>query len=90
MKRRKLLKTAVASTLTAPALLRGRNLNSTLQMASIGTEAKGWSDTLLMSTHAKARHVAFCDVDLARTKQAKDLQPNAPVFQSSREMFDKL
>ena len=90
MKRRKLLKTAAVSTLSAPAFLRSRNLNSTLQMASVGTEAKGWSDTILMSTHAKARHVAFCDVDLARTRQAKGLQPDAPVFQSSREMFEKM
>jgi predicted dehydrogenase len=90
MNRRTLLKASVASTLAAPAIVRGRNLNSTLQMASIGTEGKGWSDTLMMSTHAKARHIAFCDIDLARTAQAKDLQSKAPVFQFYRDMLDKL
>ena len=29
-------------------------------------------------------------MNLARTRQAKGLQPDAPVFQSSREMFEKM
>ena len=90
MNRRKIIQSAAASTLAAPILLRGKNLNSTLQMASIGTEAKGWSDTVMMSTHDKAKHVAFCDIDLARTDKAKDLQPEAPIFQDYRDMFCKL
>ena len=90
MNRRTLLKAAATSTLATPAFVRGRNLNSTLQMASIGTEGKGWSDTLMMSTHAKAKHIAFCDIDLSRTNQARNLQSRAPVFQFFRDMFEKM
>lgn len=90
MKRRKFLQSATASSLFVPALLKGKNLNSTLQMASIGTEAKGWSDTVMMSTHEKAKHVAFCDIDLSRTDKAQDLESEAPVFQDYRDMLNKL
>ena len=90
MKRRKFLQSATASSLLFPAVLKGKNLNSTLQMASIGTEAKGWSDTVMMSTHEKAKHVAFCDIDLSRTDKARDLESEAPVFQDYRDMLNKM
>ena len=90
MERRTLLKATPVATLAAPSFVSGRNLNSTLQMASVGTEAKGWSDTIMMSTHSKAKHVAFCDVDLSRTDKARDLQSDAPVFQDYREMLSKM
>ena len=43
-----------------------------------------------MADHGRAVHVAFCDVDLARTAKALELQPETPVFQDYREMFEKL
>ena len=74
----------------APAIVRGKNLNSKLQLASIGSDGKGYSDISRMADHGQAVHVAFCDVDLARTTKALELQPEAQVFQDYREMFEKL
>ena len=88
--RRRFLETNAAFLAVAPALVRGRNLNSKLQLASIGTGGKGYSDTAIMANHDRAIHVAFCDVDLARIDKVKELQPIAPVFQDYREMFETL
>ncbi|MCB1061448.1 MAG: Gfo/Idh/MocA family oxidoreductase [Verrucomicrobiae bacterium] len=87
--RRQFVKTSAAlSTLfAAPAFVRGQNLNSKLQIASIGSDGKGWSDTKEMATHDKLEHVAFCDVDLNRTANVRKLRPDAPVFQDYREML---
>ncbi|MFV1995912.1 MAG: gfo/Idh/MocA family oxidoreductase, partial [Verrucomicrobiales bacterium] len=65
--RRHFLKTAASASaiLAAPAFVRGQNLNSKLQVASIGSDGKGWTDTKEISSHEKTFHVAFCDVDLA-------------------------
>jgi len=82
--------TTAAATLMAPAIVRGRNLNSKLQLAGVGCEAKGWSDIREMSTHKQAAHVAFCDVDLARTAKVKELNPQAPVFQDYRDMMEQM
>ena len=89
MKRRTFLQSA-ALFAAAPAILRGQNLNSRLQLAASGCEGKGWSDTREMSTHAAVKHVAFCDVDLGRTENVRKLNPQAPVFQDYREMLDKV
>ena len=88
--RRHFIKTSSTFIAAAPAVVRGSNLNSKLQMAAIGTAGKGLSDTRLTADHDQVRHVAFCDVDLARTKEASALQPDAPIFQDFREMFAKL
>lgn len=90
--RRHFLETTAATgaVLATPALLRAANKNSTLQIAAVGCEAKGWSDIHAMSTHPKAKFVGFCDVDLARTDKVRKLNPAAPVFQDFREMFDRL
>jgi len=90
-RRRFLQASASAAFLTAaPGFARGRDLNSQVQMAAIGTGGKGWSDTREMANHTQVCHVAFCDVDLGRTAQARQLQPDAPVFQDYRAMFEKL
>ncbi len=81
---------ATAAVVAAPAIVRGRNLNSKLQLAGIGCEAKGWSDINAMSSHGQAQFIGFCDVDLARTVQVRKLNPDAPVFQDFREMMAKL
>src|SRR5690606_35165417 len=56
-------------------------------IASIGSDGKGLSDIKAMSTHDKQQYVAFCDVDLDRTLNAKKLSPETPVYQDFREMF---
>lgn len=81
---------AASSLLAFPAIVRSQNLNSRLQLAAIGTDGKGWSDTREMATHDTLEHVAFCDIDLERTANARRLKPDAPVFQDYREMLAKL
>lgn len=88
--RRNFLRVTAAFLASAPAVVRGRNLNSRLQLASIGTDGKGYSDTVKMADHPGVVHVAFCDVDLSRTSKVRELQPEAAVFQDFREMFAKL
>ena len=78
---------AAGTAFCAPALIRGRELNSKLQLAAIGCAGKGWSDTKEMADHEMTRHVAFCDVDLSRVGQVKKLQPEAPIYQDYREML---
>ena len=90
MERRQFLTAVSAAAIAAPAIVRGQNLNSNLQLAAIGTGGKGWSDTKEMATHDKVRHVAFCDVDTQRALNAQKLQPDAPVFQDYREMLDSM
>lgn len=90
--RRKFLKGGAAASVlaAAPAIVRGQNLNSRLQLASIGSDGKGLSDIKAMSTHDKQKYVAFCDIDLDRTLSAKQLSPDTPVYQDFREMFAEM
>lgn len=88
--RRRFLQLAATSTLAAPAIVRGQNLNSKVQLAGIGCEGKGWSDINEMAGHGQTHFVGFCDVDLSRTEKARGLNPDAPVFQDYREMLDQL
>ena len=88
--RRRFLKTSAALVAAAPAIVRGSNLNSKLQLASIGSDGKGYSDIAQMANHGGAEHVAFCDVDLARTAKALELKPDTEVFQDWREMFESM
>jgi len=90
--RREFIRTSAATTalFAAPALVRGQNLNSKVQMASIGSDGKGWSDTNEMSSASNGTHVAFCDVDLNRTGQVRKYKPDAPIFQDYREMLTQL
>jgi predicted dehydrogenase len=91
--RRKFVVSSTAATLAslaAPAVVRGRNLNSRLQLAGIGCEGKGWSDIHEMSSHAKIHFAAFCDVDLSRTEKVHQLSAEAPIFQDYRAMLDQL
>jgi len=92
LNRRAFMKTssAAATILAAPAFVRGQNLNSKLQLAGIGCEAKGWDDIDHMASHEQAQFVGFCDVDLGRTARVRDLNPDAPVYQDFREMMAEL
>lgn len=82
--------TAASAFLAAPAIVRGQNLNSRLQLAGIGCEGKGWSDINEMSSHSKVTFTGFCDVDLSRTEKVRGLNPDAPVFQDYRQMLEQL
>ncbi len=89
-RRRFIRSTSAAAIVAAPAIVRGQDLNSKVQLASIGSDGKGWTDTKEMSTHEKSFHVAFCDIDLSRTKKVAEMRPEAPIFQDYREMLEKL
>tara|TARA_B110000495_G_scaffold75232_1_gene64420 strand:- start:879 stop:2201 length:1323 start_codon:yes stop_codon:yes gene_type:complete len=90
MKRRKFLQSSgSALTLTGfPTLLQGKNLNSVIQLASVGTDGRGGADMEAMASHAKTKPIAFCEVDLSRTSKAKRLNKDAPIYQDFREMLE--
>lgn len=88
--RRKFLQATAVGTLAAPAVVRGQNLNSKVQLGGIGCDGKGWSDINEMAGHAKTHCIAFCDVDLSRTEKVAKLNPDAPIFQDYREMLEQL
>lgn len=71
-----------------PAIVRGRNLNSKVQLAGIGCEGKGLSDIREMAGHSSAQFVSWCDVDLSRVEKARQFNLDAPVYQDFREMLD--
>ncbi len=90
--RRSFLQTTVAlsASFAAPAFVRGRNLNSKLQIAGIGADGKGWSDIREVGSHPQASFVAFCDVDVARTTKVRQYVPDAPIYQDYRIMLEEL
>ncbi len=91
MKRRNFIKsTAALATIAAPAIVRGQNLNSKVQMAGIGADGKGWSDIEQMALHDGVQMIAFTDIDLSRTAKVKRLSPDAPLFQDFRQMLADL
>jgi predicted dehydrogenase len=78
---------AAASSLAAPAFLRGQNLNSKLNIAVIGAGGRGGADT---DEVAKSENiVALCDVDEKRLSAAGRRFPRAAKFTDFREVFEK-
>src|SRR6185437_9418555 len=91
--RREFIKTtslaAGALAFSAPAVLRGQNLNSKLNIACIGIGGKGRSDT---DACAGENIVALCDVDsgsVAYETQTKKY-PNAKFYKDFRQMLDQM
>ena len=89
--RRQFLKTtALAAGAVAfgfPALVRGKNLNGKLNIASIGAMGKGQSDTDYCSGE---NIIALCDVDRARCAGQLKKYPQAKFYQDFRVMFDEI
>src|SRR5271154_1376851 len=87
--RRNFLKTATLATgavaFGVPTLLRAQNLNSKLNIASIGAMGKGESDT---DCCAGENIVALCDVDSERCAKQRAKYPQAKFYQDYRQMFD--
>src|ERR1700744_4405504 len=91
--RREFIKTsslaAGALAFGVPALLRGQNLNSKLNIACVGIGGKGRSDT---DSCANENIVALCDVDSAseayQTQTAK--YPGAKFYKDFRQMLDQM
>ena len=89
--RRTFLKTATlaggAVAFGVPTLLRGANLNSKLNIAAIGANGKGASDTDCCNTE---NIVALCDVDSLRCVKQLKKYPDAKFYQDFRKMFDQM
>jgi predicted dehydrogenase len=60
-----------------------------LNIAGIGAGGKGYSDLFEFAKSPKVNIVAFCDVDEAQAKQAKQLFPKAKFYFDYREMLEK-
>src|SRR5262245_45939509 len=78
---------AGAITFGMPALVRGRDLNSKVNIASIGVGGKGKSDT---EACAGENVVAICDVDKSRCTELLTKFPDAKFYEDFRKMFDDL
>ena len=89
--RRRFLQTSAlaagAVTFGVPTLLRAANLNSKLNIASIGAMGKGESDT----DHCSSENiVALCDVDASRCAKQREKYPGAKFYQDYRKLFDEM
>jgi predicted dehydrogenase len=92
--RRQILKAGAAAAITAP-ILRVRpasaaELGQQLRLASVGVGNKGWDDLKSVSSAAKVKVVALCDVDSDFLAKAQAEFPDAKPFRDYRRMFDEL
>lgn len=78
---------AGAITFGVPALLRGKDLNSKLNIASIGINGKGKSDT---EACAGENIVALCDVDKPRSADVMSKHPDAKFYFDYRKMLEEM
>ena len=91
--RREFIKTsslaAGALAFGVPALLRGQNLNSKLNIACIGIGGKGRSDT---DACAGENIVALCDVDSGSAAYAMQTEkyPSAKFYKDFRQLLDQM
>src|SRR6185437_1648130 len=74
------------STFAAPAFLRGRDLNSKINIACIGTGGRGGSD---MQAVSGENIVALCDVNQRSVDSASVKFPQAKKFNDFRELLEK-
>ena len=88
MNRRSFLKTSAvagAATISAPAILRGHNLNSRLNIAMIGIGNRGQRNTGYFQAE---NIVALCDVDTNKMGLASKFFPKARRATDFRSLFD--
>jgi len=91
LSRRRFLQTSTLATgavvFGVPTLLRAANLNSKLNIASVGVMGKGQSDT----DHCSGENiVALCDVDADRCAKQREKYSGAKFYQDYRKMFDEM
>lgn len=89
--RREFIATSVAAgaTFGFPYIVRGRNLNSRLCHACIGTGGKGHDDWNLFKSHEKIDICVACDVDTAQMNAIRAEFPGIRAYQDWRELFEK-
>src|ERR1043165_5071827 len=86
--RRQFTRTLLAATgavATAPAFLRGQNLNDKLNIAIIGAGGRGGSNLASVSSQ---NIVALCDVNANNLNAAASKHPSAKKFADFRKVFD--
>ena len=76
---------AVGGSLAAPAFLRGKDLNSKLNIAVIGAGGRGAADTAALATE---NIVALCDVNAKSLDAAGAKHPGAKKFADFRKVFE--
>ena len=82
--------TAAAAALSFPAFLRGANLNSRVQLATVGVSGQGFTDVHNFSAHAQVAYVGFCDIDRTCFAKADETVPGVPHFTDFRDMLARL
>lgn len=87
MKRRSFLKQTAAASLGFPAILRSASPNSLLQVACIGVGGMGGRTMQSVSSHAKVKVTALCDVDASFMAKAAQDHPDASRHQDWRELL---
>jgi len=90
LSRRRFLKTATgvgaaAMLWSAPAILRGRDLNSRLNIAIIGTGGRGGGN---MESVASENIVALCDVNENNLNRAAQMHPKARATVDFRKLYE--
>ena len=80
---------ALGAVISFPSIVRGRNLNSRLCHACIGTGGKGRDDWKRLMSHDKIDICVACDVDMARMDEIKTQFPGIRSYQDWRELFEK-
>ncbi|KAA5541825.1 Gfo/Idh/MocA family oxidoreductase [Roseiconus nitratireducens] len=78
--------TATAATLSAPAILRGRNLNDKLNVAVIGAGGRGARNSQSVESE---NIVALCDVNRTNLAAAAHRYPGARTEVDFRRLFDR-
>ena len=78
---------AAASSLAAPAFLRGKDLNGRLRVAVIGAGGRGGADTGEVASAVDI--VALCDVNTSSLNGAARRVPDAKTFTDFRKVFDR-
>ena len=81
---------AGALLLGAPAIVRGQNLNSRINVACIGVGGKGDSDVNDTANCAGVNIVALCDVDARTLNKKAEKYPNAKKFTDFRKMLAEM
>lgn len=76
-----------SSVFSAPAVLRGRNLNEKLDIAIIGTGGRGAAN---MRSVESENIVALCDVSQKNLNYAAQRHPQAAKFEDFRVLYDKV
>jgi len=86
---RRSLLAGAASSLGAPAILRGRNLTDKLDVAFIGCGGRGGADLQEIAA-CGVNVVALCDVNQNNLNAASRVFPQAKTFNDFRKMYDEL